>query len=70
MTEKRLNNTIYLMFVITRQYCRVHSISTEEFIELDKQHNILNLVSECPDIFDCMTKDEMVEEVDRICAQT
>ncbi len=70
MTEKRLNNTIYLMYVITRQYCRTYNMSTEEFMELDKKHNILHYISECPDVFDCMTRAEMVEEVDKLCAVT
>ncbi len=65
MSEKRLNNTIFLMYLVTNNYCRVHNISAREFLKLDDKYAILNYVSECPDIFDSMTDDEMVEEVEQ-----
>lgn len=68
MSDKRLNNTIYLMFVITKEYCRVHDISVKEFREIDNKYGILHLVSECPDIFDSMTQTEMIEEIDQFCS--
>ncbi|MBR1640900.1 MAG: hypothetical protein IJ683_01015 [Butyrivibrio sp.] len=39
-------------------------MSTQEFIELDDKYMILNYISECPDIFDSMTNEEMLEEID------
>jgi len=65
MSPKRLNNTIFLMFLVTSNYCKAHNITAREFLELDKKYAILNYVSECPDIFDSMTNREMVEEVDQ-----
>lgn len=65
MSEKRLNNTIFLMFLVTSNYCKAHDITPREFLDLDKKYAILNYVSECPDIFDGMTDSEMVEEVDQ-----
>lgn len=65
MSEKRLNNTIFLMYLVTENYCRAHELTTREFLNLDKEYAILNYVSECPDIFDSMTGCEMVEEIDR-----
>lgn len=69
MSEKRLNNTIFLMYLVTENYCKKHNISTEEFLELDKRYDILNYVAECPDVFDALTSSEMVEEVDQYVSQ-
>ena len=41
------------------------NISNDEFLKLDEKYRILNYISECPDIFDSMTEDEMVEEIER-----
>jgi len=68
MSEKRLNNTIFLMFLATENYKQQHNISNEEFLELDKRYAILNYISECPDIFDNMTGKEMSEEIDQYVA--
>lgn len=65
VAEKRLNNTIFLMFLVTSNYCKAHNITAREFLSLDRKYDILNYVSECPDIFDSMTDHEMVEEVDQ-----
>ena len=65
MSEKRLNNTIFLMFLVTENYKKNHHLSTQQFLELDRKFDILNYVSECPDIFDTMTEEEMVEEIDQ-----
>lgn len=65
MSEKRLNNTIYLMYLVTENYKKSHSLTTEQFLELDNKYHIINFVGECPDIFDSMTDEEMVEEINQ-----
>lgn len=69
MSEKRLNNTIFLMYLVTENYCKKHNISTEDFLELDREYAILNYVAECPDVFDSLTTGEMVREVERYVSQ-
>ena len=69
MSEKRLNNTIFLMYLVTQNYCREHRISVEDFLKLDEKYAILNDVAECPDIFDSLTGSEMVREVEQYVAQ-
>ncbi len=69
LSEKRINNTIYLMFHITECYTWKHNLTKEEFLELDKKCDILGYVSECPDVFDSLTDDEMMEEIDRYVSQ-
>jgi len=69
MGDKRLNNTIFLMYMVTCAYCSAHKLTAEQFLELDARCHVLNLVSECPDIFDSMTDAEMVKEVDGYVAR-
>lgn len=70
MSEKRLNNTIFLMYLVTENYCKKHNISTEDFLKLDKEYAILNYVAECPDVFDSLTDNEMVEEIEQYVSQS
>lgn len=65
MSDKRLNNTIFLMYLATENYKKSHALSNEDFLKLDQQYAILNYIAECPDIFDSMTGEEMVEEIDQ-----
>jgi hypothetical protein len=55
MSEKRLNNTIFLMFMVSENYKKPHRLSSAWFLELDRKYAILNYVAECPDIFDNRT---------------
>lgn len=64
MSEKRLNNTIYIMYLVTESYKSSHSLTSEQFLTLDKKYNIINFIGNCPDIFDSMTSEEMVKEID------
>lgn len=70
MSEKRLNNTIFLMYLVTENYCKKHNLSTEDFLDLDKKYEILNYVAECPDIFDSLTKAEMIEEIEQYVSES
>jgi len=64
MSDKRINNSIFIMFLLSGAYCTAHGISTKEFLELDDKYAILNYIAECPDIFDSMSEEEMVKEID------
>lgn len=70
MSEKRLNNTIFLMYLVTENYCKKHNLSISDFLKLDEKYEILNYVAECPDVFDSMTNDEMIEEIEEYVSQT
>ena len=48
MSEKRLNNTIFLMFLVSGAYCSAHNLTQEQFFALDKEYDILNYVAELP----------------------
>ena len=65
MSDKELDNKIFLMFLITERYTKAHSLTYEQFLELNSKYDILHFISECPELFDCMTEQEMVEEIDR-----
>lgn len=57
MSEKRLNNTIFLMYLVTKRYCEKRGISTAEFLKLDEKYAILNYVAEYPDVFARLEED-------------
>ena len=69
MSEKRLNNTIFLMYLATESYKKKYAMSSDEFLKLDDKYAILNYVSECPDIFDSMSEQEMAEEIDQYVSE-
>jgi seryl-tRNA(Sec) selenium transferase len=70
MSEKRLNNTIFLMYLVTENYCKKNNLSIEDFLKLDEKYAIIEYVAECPDVFDSLTDSEMVEEVEHYVSQS
>ena len=52
------------MYVVTENYKKSHNLSNQDFIKLDKKYSIVKYICECPDIFDSMTDEEMVKEID------
>lgn len=69
MSDKRLNNTIFLMYLVTDNYCKKYNITPKDFLKLDKKYAILNYVAECPDVFDNMDSNEMVEEIEQYVSE-
>lgn len=70
LSEKKLNNTIFLMYLVTENFRKKHNMSIDDFLALDSKCAILNYVAECPGIFDSMTNDEMIEEIEAyICSE-
>ena len=70
VSDKRLNNSIFLMHLVSDAYRRRHGLTSEEFLDFDRKFHILHFVSECPDVFDSMTESEMAEEVDQYVAHS
>lgn len=69
MSEKRLNNTIFLMYLVTENYKKARHLSNQEFLRMNKEFSVLNYIAECPDIFDSMSSEEMVEEIDQYVSE-
>ena len=42
------------MYLVSENYKKAHNLSTEQFLDMNRQFAILNYISECPDIFDAM----------------
>lgn len=63
ITEKHLDNTIYIRYIVTERYKKAHSLTNMQFLELDDKYHIIDFVGECPDIFDSMSEEEMIEEI-------
>ena len=53
--DLRINNTIFLMHLVSGAYARAHHLTRSEFVRY---------VSQCPDVFDSLPEDEIVKEVD------
>jgi hypothetical protein len=68
MSDKRLNNSIFLTYLATDAFIRRHSLSRSEFLALDAKYGIVKFIAECPDIFDPMTESEMADELDEYIA--
>ena len=64
MKDLRIDNSIFIMFVASEEYRRDHGLSVSDFLLLDKKCRILDYISECPDVFDAMTEQEMSKEID------
>ena len=56
------------MYLASTNYMKAHKITKGDFEKLDKKYEILNYIVECPDIFDSLTEEEMVEEIDNYVA--
>ena len=70
MTDRRLNNSIFLMHLVSNAYKRRHGLTNDEFLDHDRRFHILHFISECPDVFDSMTEPEMADEVDQYVAHS
>ena len=44
MSEKRLNNSIFLMYLVSTNYMKTHKMTKGDFEKLDKKHEILNYI--------------------------
>ena len=44
MSEKRVNNTIFLMYLVTESYRKKYGLSRQEYLQLDKKYKILNYI--------------------------
>lgn len=65
MSEKIINNNIYLMHTLSQLYIKKYNISIQDFLVLDNKTRVLNFIKECPDVFDSLPKEEMLIEMER-----
>ena len=68
MPDLRLNNSIFLMYLASEEYKRMHNITSSQFLELDGKYGIFSYIADCPDIFDGLTQPEMAKEIDEYIA--
>lgn len=69
MSDLRLNNSIFLMYLASEEYKREHNITSLQFLELDEKYGILSYIADCPDVFDNLTQPEMAREIDEYIAE-
>ena len=63
MTDRTLNNSIFLMHLASNAYKQRFALTNEEFLDRDRRFHILHFISECPAVFDSITEPEMAEEI-------
>ena len=68
-TEKQLNNSIYLMNVITELYMKKHKMSIPEFLDLNSKTGLLGFISECSSVFDGLPPEEMLNEAEEYISE-
>ena len=68
MPDLRLNNSIFLMYLASEEYKRMHNITSSQFLELDGKYGIFSYIADCSDIFDSLTQPEMAKEIDEYIA--
>lgn len=66
--DLRINNTIFLMHLVSGAYARHYHLTRNEFSRFDDQNHVLRYVSRCPDVFDALPEDKMVQEIDNYVA--
>lgn len=64
MSDLRLNNSIFLMYLASEAYKKLHGITYAQLLDLDNKYGIFSYIADCPDIFDSMTQLEMAKEID------
>ena len=64
-TEKIINNTVFLMHTAANAYAERHHLTRQGFLSEDDKFHFLDLISKCPDYFDPLTPDEMVDELEK-----
>ena len=68
-TEKQINNSIYLMNIITELYMQKHKLSTSEFLDLNSKTGLLEFISECSSVFDELPPEEMLNEAEEYISE-
>ena len=68
--DLRINNTIFLMHLVSGAYARHYRLSRDDFARFDDKNHVLRYVSRCPDVFDALPEAEIVKEIDRYVARS
>jgi hypothetical protein len=59
-----INNTLYLQAEIANEYMRQHNLTPQEFVELDKKHDILRFLEIGYEPFHLTGTQGVIEEVE------
>ena len=64
-SEQQLNNTIYLMEVISNAYMKKHRLNVPKFFKLDNKVHLFKFISDNAWYFDeLVSKDEMLRKAE------
>jgi L-rhamnose mutarotase len=59
-----INNTLYLQAEVANEYMRQHNLTPQEFVELDKKHNILHFLEVGYESFHLTGTQGVIEEIE------
>ena len=60
---------LFTVQLVTENYKKAHHLSNQQFLDMNREFAILSYIAECPDIFDSMSSEEMVEEIDQYVSE-
>ena len=61
----KVNQTVYLQFLIAHQYMRKHNLTPEQFLELDERSDLLGFLEDGYEPFHLTGVDGIMDEVER-----
>ena len=61
----KVNQAVYIQFLISRQYMRKHHLTPEQFLELDKRSDLLGFLEDGYEPFHLTGVDGIMDEVER-----
>ena len=61
----KVNQVVYMQFLIAHQYMRKHCLTPEQFLELDKRCDLLGFLEDGYEPFHLTGVDGIMDEVER-----
>ena len=60
----RINQVVYLQFLVANQYMRKHNLTPQEFLELDEKSDLLGFLEDGYEPFHLTGVDGIMDEVE------
>ena len=60
----RINQVVYLQFLVANQYMRKHNLTPQEFLELDEKSDLLGFLEDGYEPFHLTGVDGILDEVE------
>jgi hypothetical protein len=67
MPFREINPVLFMQAQISRLYCKRHNMSTDDFLKLDRQTDILGFIETGYEPFHLMGEEGILDEIDDYC---